>query len=100
MAVKVIDYLRDASGDLIIENGDFKKGEATTKHQRTLMLANPGDFKYAPTVGIGIVEFLKDDVDPDEMQSVIQREYEKDGMRIKKLVLNSFTDIETIANYE
>ena len=95
-----IDYLLNDSGDLIIENGDFKKGDATLKHQKTLLFCEKGSFKQSPMIGVAIVTYLLDDGSGDDLESVIQSEFEKDGMLIKKMVLNSFSDIQVDAIYK
>ncbi len=93
------DYIVDENFDLVIENGDFKKGDATLQHQKMLLLSQKGNFKQSPTVGVGIRDFINEDTDADTLQSVIQEEFEKDGMRIAKMILNSFSDIEIEASY-
>jgi hypothetical protein len=52
--VNDIDYLTDDNGDLIIENGDFKKGVATGQHIRDIIIASPGDYRQFPLVGFNI----------------------------------------------
>lgn len=96
---KAIDYLHDESFDLIIENGDFKKGDATLQHQKMLLLSQKGNYKQFPTVGVGIRDFINEDTTADELQKAIQQEFETDGMTIETLVLKSFKDIEIIASY-
>lgn len=97
---KAFDYLVDDNFDLIIENGDFKKGDATLKHQHLLLLAEPGSFTQSPTIGVGIRSFLLDEADPDDMQKAIQREFEQDGMKISKMKINSLSDIQINAEYD
>ncbi len=95
-----IDYLADDTMDLIIVNGDFKKGDATLKHQKTLLLAEKGSFKQSPTVGVAIRDFILEDSSGDEFQGVVQGEFENDGMKINALVINSFSDINVDASYK
>lgn len=100
MATKVIDYLRDSNGALIIENGDFKKGEATLKHQHTLLVAHKGDFKYSPTQGVGINDFVDDEGGADELKSIIIDEFERDGMKVNKMFYDSDGEFRIVAYYE
>lgn len=98
MAV-VIDYLHAADGDLIIEDGDFKKGDATQAHQKVLMMATKGDFTQSPLTGVGVVEFLLDSVNDDELRHAIQEEFEADGMSVEEMEINS-GDIKVQAYYD
>lgn len=94
------DYLMDDNFDLMIKNGDFAKGDATLKHQKMLLLSQKGNYKQSPTIGVASRDFINDDADADDYQAAIQEEFENDGMRINKIILNSFTDIEIEASYE
>ncbi len=95
---EVIDYIRSA-GDLVIVNGDFAKGDCTGKHQETLLLAEPGDFKQFPTMGVGMMNFLLNNATSDEVRSAIQKEFEADGMSIKSMTINN-TDIIVESEYD
>ena len=97
--MEAIDYLRDSGNDLVIENGDFKKGDATLKHQHALLVCEKGSYKQFPTICLGLLNFLLDD-DTDALQQEIQHEFEKDGMQVKVLKINSLSDIEVVAEYK
>lgn len=97
--MEVIDYMRNDDGSPNIADGDFVKGDATLQHQKSLLLASKNDYKSSPITGVQIRDFMLEDVDPDELQVVIQSEFELDGMTIDRLKLNSFEDIEIIAEY-
>lgn len=94
-----IDYMRDVDNSPLVANGDFVKGDATLQHQKSLLLAAKNDYKSTPITGVQIRDFMLEDLEPDELQTVIQNEFEADGMTIDRLKLNSFEDIEIIAEY-
>lgn len=97
--MEVVDYLLDENFDLRIANGDFVKGDATLQHQKKLLLAEKGSYKQSPTIGVAIRNEILNDAEPDELESNIQSEFEKDGMTISKLELHSFEDIQIEASY-
>lgn len=99
---KVFDILIDwLTGDLAIRNGDFVIGESTKQHQNHLLIANKGELINNETSGVGLKNYLSDDeVDGAELKSVIQEEFEADGMSINKLRLNGIVESEIDAEYE
>jgi len=79
------DYLLDpVTNDLQIVNGDFVKGDCTIQNQKKLLFAAPGAYKQYPTVGVDIVNYLKDDNQADMMRS-IRQQFTQDGMTVKNL---------------
>jgi len=83
----MIDLLIDANGDPVIEDGDFKAGESTLQHQEHLLTLEKGEDHGQPLIGVGIGSFLLDDGDGTELKSIVQQEFEADGMRIGKLTV-------------
>ena len=79
------DYLLDpVTNDLQIVNGDFVIGDATIQNQKLLLFAAPGAYKQYPTVGVDIMNFLKDDNQADMMRS-IRQQFTQDGMNVQQL---------------
>lgn len=78
------DYLHGEDFDLVIENGDFKKGESTEQHQQDILIAHKGEFRLSPLVGVGISDILNDDGFGENLQEV-QRQFEMDGMSIEQV---------------
>lgn len=96
----VIDYMRNPDASPMVANGDFVKGDATLQHQKSILLAAKNDYKSSPTTGVVLRDYINEDVDPDDLQTVIQKEFEDDGMTIYRLKLNSFEDVDIDAGYE
>jgi hypothetical protein len=93
------DILTDSIGDLLIENGDLVTGYSDLQHQEHLLLAQKGDFKEQPTVGVGIENFLNSS-DVDEFLSEVKSEFIKDAMAVTKLDFDEATgNLNYDANY-
>lgn len=78
------DILLNTNGDLQIVGGDIAYGESTLQHQRDLLLARVGDYRYAPTIGVGIKDYRNDD-DSEDMLRAIAQQFSKDGMNVKRV---------------
>lgn len=78
------DFLLDENNDLIIKNGDLAIGNATLQHQNHIILAQKGEFKNAPEIGVGILTQLNNE-NPRELLSEIRKNFEYDGMRVNTL---------------
>lgn len=88
MAKKVYDIMLDENFDLQIKDGDFVIGESTAQHQELLLIAQKGEFKEFPTVGVGIMDYALEDSNTDELIQEISNQFSVDGMKV--------TDIEII----
>jgi hypothetical protein len=84
--VNDIDYLTDDNGDLIIENGDFKKGDATLQHVRDILLAAPGHYRQFPTIGADIGQMVNGELDV-EMKKKIRMNLTADGYKVNDIKL-------------
>jgi hypothetical protein len=78
------DILLDTDGDLSIKNGDFDIGFSDNQHQEHILLANKGEYKEFPELGVGIAAMLGDD-DYTDMLIEIKKNLEYDGMKIKNV---------------
>lgn len=83
------DYLH-IDDDLQIANGDFVQGETSAQHQSLLLRMKKGELRQYPKTGVGIDNFLLDDV-PGDIYGEIQKQFEADGMTIRKMDV-SFSD--------
>ena len=78
------DILLDDIGDLAIENGDIVWGYSNNRHQEHILIANKGEFKEFPELGVGLNRMLSDD---DYMPLLIEakKNLEYDGMKINNI---------------
>lgn len=67
----------------VIQSGIIT-GDVSRQNQAFLLGANKGDFKLEPEVGVGIVNFINDN-DSLQLTAEIRTQFEKDGLKIKKL---------------
>ncbi|HUM50492.1 MAG TPA: hypothetical protein PK431_01715 [Chitinophagales bacterium] len=73
--------------DIEIKDGDFVIGDSTVQNQHLLLLANKGDFKEHPKVGVGMNSYLLDEAE-QELMRAIRDQFEADGMKVKSLIFN------------
>lgn len=83
--------------DLVFKNGDFKVFESTAQHIGLLLITEKGEWKYKPTIGVGIRTALNEDGNLLALQGVIQEQLEADGLFVKELKLQG--DIYVNAEY-
>jgi len=93
------DFLLDDKNDLTIENGDFVIGDATLQHQNHILLAQKGEFKNAPEIGVGVLTELNNE-NPRALLSQIRRNFEYDGMKVKSLKVSENGNLLVDAKYK
>lgn len=96
---KVFDIALDETYDLIIKDGDFLVDESTAQHQELLLLADKGQFKQFPTIGIGIDLYLNDEATAQDIKRSIQEQFELDGMTIDYFKLENNQQLKIDAKY-
>lgn len=80
------DILTDENNDLLITDGDFAFGESSLQHQKHILLAQKGEYKIHPEVGVGIKN-MYDDENPKKVLLEIKKQFEYDGMNVLKIKL-------------
>ena len=78
------DLLTDEKGDLLIVDGDLVVDYSDNQHQEHIILADKGDFKETPELGVGIMNLLSDD-DPMSILIEIKKNLEYDGLKVKNV---------------
>lgn len=94
-----IGYLIDEDNDLIIENGDFKKGDSTIGHQTIIMSTEKGQVIEAPGVGVGLIDFLLDNIEIGEIKARITTQFEADGMTVHSITGRTPEELDIDATY-
>jgi hypothetical protein len=95
------DIILDDNMDLSIIAGDFVVDDCENQIQQILLIAQPGNFRDSPLTGVGIINYLKGQLTPslvDSLTKKIQIQWQYDGYAGVNVVVNSFTDIEIVAN--
>jgi len=91
--------LLDETGDVMVQNGSMVIDDSTLQNQYLILLAQKGEFKEYPTLGVGISDMLGDD-DVLEWKKRIREELAKDDMKVNKIDLNLQTgEINIDAHY-
>ena len=93
------DFLLDNDNDVIIKNGDFVIGDATLHHQNHILLAQKGEFKNAPEIGVGVLTELHSE-NPRLLLSQIRRNFEYDGMKVNSLKVAANGNLIVDAEYK
>jgi hypothetical protein len=94
----MIDFLLDENGDLKFDNGDFATGYSDEQHQQNIMLANKGEFKESPELGVGLVAMLGDDL-YTEFLIEAKKNLQYDGMTINNIKFMEDGKIEVYGAY-
>lgn len=79
--------LQDESGDILLQNGDFVKGDINQDIVADTILALPGDYKCYPMLGAGLRKSLggKPDVFfPGKLRSQLKAQ----GIQLSKVSIN------------
>ena len=83
------DILQTADGDIDFSGDDrvlAPTERATGQHKRDILLAAPGDFKEAPTLGVAAVEYIQDDA--ELFLRNVRKQMQEDGMDITRVAFN------------
>lgn len=78
------DLLLNDNGDLGIANNDLQIGYSDLQHQEHILIAQKGNFKESPDVGVGVENFINDS-DIDGLLSEVRAQFEKDGMTVTRV---------------
>jgi hypothetical protein len=92
------DFLIDVDFDLLLSSGDLVIGQSDLQHQELLLLIEKGTNKEFPTRGVGIQTQILDEK-AEVLKSRIKREFELDGMKVKKIKITN-GEFQLEAHYE
>lgn len=92
------DFVLTEDNDLLIENGDLVINETSYQHQKHLLLAEKGDYKQHPTIGVASKKYLERE-SPDEYARAIRQEFVADGMNVKTLKILENLELSIDAQY-
>jgi hypothetical protein len=75
--------LHDITNEFEVRRGDFFIPLSTDlQDEREILYANKGNFLESPSLGVGITYFLNSPVPKAEMERIIRKEFEKDGINV------------------
>lgn len=90
-----INVVRGSNGKIL---SGVTIGNTLEQNKALILLAQAGDFKFNPMLGVGIENLLLDD-DLLAFRHKIREEFAKDGLKVKTLNLYNINNIEIDANY-
>jgi hypothetical protein len=93
------DILLDTNGDLSFQNGDLKTGYSDNLHQEHILIANKGEYREFPEIGVAIEQIINDD---DYMSVLIdaKKNLEYDGMKINNIKIDENGNIDIDGSYK
>ncbi len=92
------DTLLDKYGDLDFTNGDLNIGYSDNQHQEHILLANKGEFREFPELGVGIDKILSDD-DYIPVLIEMKKNLQYDGMTINNIKIDETGNLDIDGNY-
>jgi len=78
------DLLLDENGDLSFSDGDFVIGFSDEQHQQHILIANKGEYKEFPEIGVGLIGMLGDD-DYTPILIEAKKNLQYDGMTVRNI---------------
>ena len=92
----VVSVVRDSNG--LILSG-MVVGDVTQQNQRTILLAEKGEIKESPSLGVGIASFLDDD-NPSDLLREIRANLREDGQTVRSCGFNSIGKLVIDGGYD
>lgn len=85
--------------DLEIKNGDFAIGESSSQHAKHILIAQKGEYKQHPELGVGIENMLNSE---DAMDFLIEakKNLEYDGMAVRNISFTKDGKLNVDAKYK
>ncbi|OWP83878.1 hypothetical protein BWK59_08150 [Flavobacterium davisii] len=83
------DFELDQDGDLSFINGDFSLAPSDQIHVEHILEAVKGEYKQHPTLGFGIVNYLKTNVSEVEFKRDLKIQLEHDNYKKCKINLTN-----------
>lgn len=93
-----MDIGTDSNGDLLATGGDWAVLESTGEHQKSLILDNKGDYKYAPLTCAGAINYI-DSERPQDFLNAVSVQFAGDGMTVNQVAQLASGKIEVDAYY-
>jgi hypothetical protein len=93
------DILLNEEDDLQFRGGDFVVEHSARQHQRHLIIADKGNYKQHPLIGVGAAGYLMDENQEDLIRE-IHREISRDGQKITTLTISPTGLIEIAADFK
>ncbi len=95
----MIDILHDSDFDIDLSSGDLSINDSLSQAQADILIATPGDYHNAPTMGVDSVSYLHSNNKSGYLRA-IRKQLTADGQTVNSLSLNANTgELEIDAQY-
>ena len=86
--------------DVLFDNRELLGvGESTRQHQEDILLMHKGWNKFFPHIGVGVIDYFDDEEEAEGLVKSVRIEFEKDGMNVNNVGVDSEGKIYSNANY-
>ncbi|MDV6170226.1 oxidase [Flavobacterium sp. DG1-102-2] len=92
------DILSNENGSLAFKDGDFATGFSENQHQHDILLANKGEYKEFPEIGVGLIQMLQDDEYTDVLIEA-KKNLQYDGMEIDNITIDEYGKLNIYGKY-
>ena len=79
------DIITDEDGNIEILNGDFKVLESDSQHIEHILVADRGQFRQFPLVGVGLLRQLNGTKSQQVLRQAIKLQLESDGYNVREI---------------
>lgn len=93
------DILLTTDGDTSIRQGDWEVGDSDAQHLACLAETNQGEWRQWPLLGIGVGQFLQDDISEAEIRHRVNVQAQYDGATVTEITYNDDTGKLTLNGY-
>lgn len=73
------DYATNEDGTFVIKDGDFVKEASEAQDMQRIIMSEKGEWKQFPTLGAGLVKYIRAEVGRDFINKEIQTNLKSDG---------------------
>lgn len=80
----MIDFKHTNDGDIDLSTDDIQTDISDGWHKRDIIISKPGEIIEAPTLGVGVFNFLNDE-NPENLLRSVRQNFTKDGLKVVKL---------------
>jgi hypothetical protein len=92
-----IGVMNTEDGDVLIRNGSIQHGYTQPSEMRRILLARAGDYKFAPTIHVGLKSYLGmplSSKDKRELERNARLQLTEDGLTVADFVLEGKLSID------
>lgn len=86
------DYKLDSTADLLIENGDFARTDASQQSVILVLNTNTGAWKWSPFTGMGIKQYKGATGVNLKMRREMIVQLEADGYKVNEIMVKDYDD--------